>query len=53
MEPSIVTLAGLTAGDVTALSTTTSSQDIMLLDMADIVAIVPTATVILWRRCHV
>jgi hypothetical protein len=52
MEPSIVTLAGLTAGDITALSNVgvTSSQEIMLLEMIDIVAILPTATVILRRK---
>jgi hypothetical protein len=53
MEPSIVTLvAGLRTGDVTTLSTAsvTSSLDIMLLDLDDIVAILSNATVFLRRK---
>jgi hypothetical protein len=52
MEPSIVTLAGLTTGDVATLSTAsvTSSLDIMLLDLDDIVAILSNATVFLRRK---
>jgi hypothetical protein len=52
MEPSIVTLAGLTTGDVSTLSAAdvTSSQDIMILNLDDLVLILPNATVLLRRK---
>jgi hypothetical protein len=52
MEPSIVMLAGLSAGDLATLSTAgvTNSQDLMILDLDDIAAILPTATILLRKK---
>jgi hypothetical protein len=52
MDQNIVTLAGLTAGQVTTLTSggITSSEDLMILENEDIVLLLPAASVLVRRR---
>jgi hypothetical protein len=52
MDQNIVTLAGLTAAQVTALTSEgiTSSEDLMILENKDIVLLLPGASVLVRRR---
>jgi hypothetical protein len=52
MDQNIVTLAGLTAAQVTTLTSEgiTSSEDLMILEKEDIVLLLPGASVLVRRR---